>query len=116
MSTCGESSADLPADRHFSGNIASQTLSWGAGRLTSPCTAEPLHIDFGQAGEQALIGRSTALLGFGAGFSYGYSALQGGESLTEALSLGAWMNAWTAGAAQIVTNDAVPIDYGGLVF
>jgi hypothetical protein len=97
------------------GNLVSQTATWGACRLRNPSSTDPLKIDFAQAGEQALIGGSTAILGFGAGFSYGYSALQGGASIREALSLGAWMNAWTAGAAQIVTNDLVPIDYGGLI-
>ena len=62
------------------GNIASQTATWGVGRLTNPCSSNPLRLDFAQAGEQALVGGSTALLGFGAGFSYGYSALQGGAS------------------------------------
>jgi hypothetical protein len=98
------------------GNIASQTATWGVGRLTDPCSKAPLKINWAQAGEQALVGGSAAILGFGAGFSYGYSALRAGSSLTESLSLGAWMNAWTAGASQIVTNDLVPLDYGGLIF
>jgi hypothetical protein len=32
------------------------------------------------------------------------------------INVWAWMNAWNAGAAQMVTNDFVPIDYGGIVF
>jgi hypothetical protein len=99
------------------GNIASQITSYGVARLTpGSCPAPKLEIDYRQAGVQALLGASTALLGFGAGFTTGYSALQGGTTLAEALETGAYANAVTAGAAQIVANDLIPLDYGGLIF
>ena len=100
------------------GNIASQVTSYGVARLTTPsgCPAPTLNINYRQAGVQALLGASTATLGFAAGFTSGYSILQGGGGLAQALANGALANALTAGAAQIVANDFIPLDYGGLIF
>lgn len=100
------------------GNIASQVTSYGVARLTTPsgCPAPTLNINYRQAGVQALLGASTATLGFATGFTSGYSILQGGGGLAQALENGALVNALTAGAAQIVANDLIPLDYGGLIF
>jgi hypothetical protein len=100
------------------GNIASQVTSYGVARLTTPsgCPAPTLNINYRQAGVQALLGASTATLGFATGFTSGYSILQGGGGLAQALENGALVNALTAGAAQIVGNDLIPLDYGGLIF
>jgi RHS repeat-associated protein len=100
------------------GNIASQVTSYGVARLTTPsgCPAPTLNINYRQAGVQAMLGASTATLGFAAGFTSGYSILQGGGGLAQALVNGALVNALTAGAAQIVGNDLIPLDYGGLIF
>jgi hypothetical protein len=100
------------------GNIASQVTSYGVARLTTPssCPEPTLNINYRQAGVQALLGASTATLGFATGFGYGYSVLQGGGTLTEALEAVAYANAFTAGAAQTVANDIIPLDFGGLIF
>jgi hypothetical protein len=100
------------------GNIAGQVTTWGVNWLTTPsgCTSKPLNINFRQAGVQALLGGSTALLGFGVGFSQDLSVLQSGGSYAAAISYGAWANALTAAAAQITANDLIPLDYGGFIF
>ena len=74
-----------------------QATSW---YNTGSCTA--FKPDWQAAGIQALLGGSTALLGFTSGFDYALNLTEGGSSSTAALNSGNLLNATTSGATQII--------------
>ena len=97
------------------GNLAGQGTSWAVNRYEHPESCAPFKPDWQAAGVQALLGGSSALLGFSTGFGYALSMVRTGSSSVVAIQMGALANATTAGAAQIVGNDLIPISSGGFL-
>ena len=92
------------------GNFIGQaTSAYNAGA----CTA--FTPNWQAVGTQALVGASTGLLGFGSGLGYALNLVDGGSSSAAALGAGAWLNATTAGATQIVANDFISTRNGGFL-
>ncbi len=97
------------------GNLAGQATSWGANRLQHPDSCTSFSPDWQQAGTQALLGGSAALLGFASGLGYALNAVEGGATSATALEAGAWMNVTTSSAAQVIGNDFIPTSSGGFL-
>lgn len=97
------------------GNLVSQATTWGTNKLQHPNSCTAFKPDWQAAGIQALLGSSTALLGFYSGFGYALDAVNGGSSSSAALNAGNLLNATTSGGAQIIGNDFISTTNGGFL-
>ena len=98
---------------NFVSQAASQYIDYR--KNAKLCESFDFRPDYDQVKIQALLGGSSALLGFGAGFGVALAKVGQGVSSAGALLFGDVLNATTAGAGQIVGNDFIPATKGGFL-